>query len=135
MNWDQVEGQWKEIMGSVREKWAKITDDELKLIAGKKDRLLGKLQARYGKQKEAAEKELDAFIATIKPKQESQKTVWERIYVCIADAHDPACAAVNRDIAELAAQSGLGVHTKWRPRGGIDCCACFVSFGTILKYG
>ena len=68
MNWDQIEGQWKEIMGTVREKWAKITDDDLKLIAGKKDRLLGKLQSHYGKQKEVAEKELDEFIATIKPK-------------------------------------------------------------------
>ncbi|MEI8027353.1 MAG: CsbD family protein [Pseudomonadota bacterium] len=56
MNWDQVEGQWKEIKGKFREKWAKLTDDDLELIAGKKDRLLGKLQSHYGHQKDAAEK-------------------------------------------------------------------------------
>jgi len=43
MNWDQVEGQWKELKGSIREKWAQLTDDDLESIASKKDRLLGKL--------------------------------------------------------------------------------------------
>ena len=48
MNWDQVEGQWKGLKGQVRETWAKLTDDDIELIGGKKDRLLGKLQERYG---------------------------------------------------------------------------------------
>jgi len=65
MNWDQVEGQWKEIKGKVRERWGKLTDDDLELIAGKKDRLLGKLQGHYGQQKDAAEKELDEVISGI----------------------------------------------------------------------
>lgn len=62
MNWDQVEGQWKQLKGKVREKWAKLTDDDLELIGGKKDRLLGKLQERYGFEKDQAEKELDTYI-------------------------------------------------------------------------
>ena len=62
MNWDQVEGQWKSLKGVVREKWGKLTDDDFELIAGKKDRLLGKLQEHYGYQKESAEKEMDHFI-------------------------------------------------------------------------
>lgn len=66
MNWDQVEGQWKEFKGKVREKWAKLTDDDLESIAGKKEGLLGKLQTHYGKQKEATEKELDSVISGIK---------------------------------------------------------------------
>ena len=66
MNWDQVEGQWKELKGKVREKWAKLTDDDLEMIAGKKDRLLGKLQTYYGQQKAAAEKDIDGFILGIK---------------------------------------------------------------------
>lgn len=65
MNWDQVEGQWKDIKGIAREKWAKLTDDDLEGIAGKKDRLLGKLQTYYGHKKEAAEKEIDGFISDI----------------------------------------------------------------------
>ena len=65
MNWEQVEGQWKEIKGIVREKWGKLTDDDFESIAGKKDRLLGKVQTYYGHKKEAAEKEIDGFIAGI----------------------------------------------------------------------
>lgn len=62
MNWDQVEGQWKNIKGKVREKWAKLTDDDIESIAGKKDRLVGKIQERYGIEKENAEKDLDRYI-------------------------------------------------------------------------
>lgn len=64
MNWEQVEGQWQELKGVVREKWGKLTDDDYEVIAGKKDRLLGKLHVHYGLAKEDAEKELDAFIKT-----------------------------------------------------------------------
>jgi uncharacterized protein YjbJ (UPF0337 family) len=70
MNWDQVEGHWKEMRGKVREKWAKLTDDDLELIAGKKERLLGKLQIHYGKGKDDAEKELDSFLSAIGEKVE-----------------------------------------------------------------
>jgi uncharacterized protein YjbJ (UPF0337 family) len=65
MNWDQVEGQWKNLKGNIREKWAKFTDDDLELIAGKKDRLVGKLQERYGLAKDRAEAELDQYIASM----------------------------------------------------------------------
>ena len=70
MNWDQVEGKWKEMKGEVREKWGKLTDDDLEVIAGKRDRLSGQLQRRYGYAKEQAEKELDAFLHDLDaPKQ------------------------------------------------------------------
>jgi uncharacterized protein YjbJ (UPF0337 family) len=62
MNWDQVEGQWKDLKGTVREKWAKFTDDDVELIAGKKDRFVGKLQERYGLAKDRAEMEIDDYI-------------------------------------------------------------------------
>lgn len=62
MNWDQIEGQWKDLKGRIREKWAKLTDDDFESIGGKKDRLLGKLQERYGVQKERAETELSNFL-------------------------------------------------------------------------
>jgi uncharacterized protein YjbJ (UPF0337 family) len=65
MNWDQVEGQWKNLKGTIREKWGKFTDDDLETIAGKKDRLVGKLQERYGLEKERAEAELDQYIASM----------------------------------------------------------------------
>lgn len=61
MNWDSIKAQWKQFQGKVKEKWGKLTDDDLTVIAGKKDQLLGKLQERYGYEKEQAEKELDEF--------------------------------------------------------------------------
>lgn len=61
MNWDTVEGNWKQLKGKVREKWAKLTDDDFELIGGKKDQLVGKLQERYGYEKDEALREADAF--------------------------------------------------------------------------
>ena len=65
MNWDQIEGQWKQLAGKFRSKWAKLTDDDWSLIGSKKDQLVGKLQERYGQKKEDAEKEVDSFINSL----------------------------------------------------------------------
>ena len=59
MNWDQVAGNWKQFQGQVKEKWGKLTDDDLTVIGGKRDQLLGKIQERYGITKEEAQKEFD----------------------------------------------------------------------------
>ena len=67
MNWDQVQGTWKQMTGKVKEKWGKLTDDDLTVIAGKRDQLAGILQERYGYAKEQAEKELDEFMKGLKP--------------------------------------------------------------------
>jgi uncharacterized protein YjbJ (UPF0337 family) len=61
MNWDQIEGKWKQASGKVREKWGKLTDDDIQLIHGKKDQLVGKIQERYGIARDAAEKQVDEF--------------------------------------------------------------------------
>ena len=63
MNWEQVEGKWKQVKGSVREQWGKLTDDDIDRIAGRKDQLVGKIQERYGIAKEEAEKQADAWCA------------------------------------------------------------------------
>jgi uncharacterized protein YjbJ (UPF0337 family) len=65
MNWDQIQGNWKQFTGKVRQKWGKLTDDDLQVIAGKRDQLSGILQKKYGYQKEQAEKELDEFTKTL----------------------------------------------------------------------
>ena len=67
MNWDQVKGNWKQFTGKVKEKWGKLTDDDLTVIAGKRDQLVGLLQQRYGYEKGQAEKELDEFTRSLKP--------------------------------------------------------------------
>jgi uncharacterized protein YjbJ (UPF0337 family) len=64
MNWDQIKGNWKQLRGKVKAKWGKLTDNDLDVIAGKKDQLVGKLQKEYGYQKELAEKEIDEFCRT-----------------------------------------------------------------------
>lgn len=62
MNWDRVEGNWKQFKGTVKEKWGKLTDDDLEVIEGKRDQLTGKIQERYGIAKDAAEREVDEAL-------------------------------------------------------------------------
>jgi uncharacterized protein YjbJ (UPF0337 family) len=61
MNWDQIEGKWKQMRGSVQERWGKLTNDDLDRIAGRKDQLIGKVQERYGIAREEAEKQADEW--------------------------------------------------------------------------
>ena len=58
MNWDQVKGQWKQMKGAVGEQWGKLTNDDVEMIAGERDRLVGKIQERYGISKEEAERQI-----------------------------------------------------------------------------
>ena len=64
MNWDQIEGQWKQLKGTIREKWAKLTDSDFEEVKGKRDRLVGKVQEKYGCMKEDAERQVDEFAST-----------------------------------------------------------------------
>jgi uncharacterized protein YjbJ (UPF0337 family) len=62
MNWDRIEGNWKEFKGRVQQKWGKLTDDDLDLIEGKRTELAGRLQQRYGVAKDEAEREIDTWL-------------------------------------------------------------------------
>jgi uncharacterized protein YjbJ (UPF0337 family) len=66
MNWDQVEGKWKQFTGSARERWGKLTDDDWKTVGGKKDQLVGRIQERYGIAREAAEAQADEWSSKLK---------------------------------------------------------------------
>jgi len=66
MNWDQIAGNRKQVKGVVREKWGKLTDDDVDVIAGKRDILLGKIQERHGIAREEAEKQLKDWEASLK---------------------------------------------------------------------
>jgi uncharacterized protein YjbJ (UPF0337 family) len=63
MNWNQVQGNWKQIKGKAKQMWGNFTDDELDIIAGKRDELVGTLQAKYGYTWEKAEELADNWIA------------------------------------------------------------------------
>ena len=58
MNWDEVSGNWKQFKGKVKEKWGKLTNDDVDVVAGKRDQLVGKIQERYGMTRDAADKDL-----------------------------------------------------------------------------
>lgn len=58
MNEDRIKGNWKQFTGKVKEQWGKLTDDDLDVIAGKRDQMLGKLQERQGLARDAAEDQL-----------------------------------------------------------------------------
>lgn len=66
MNKDRWEGRWKQLKGEVRETFGKLSDDDIEHIAGKRERLLGRLQERYGETNEQAEKRLKAFEQRLK---------------------------------------------------------------------
>jgi uncharacterized protein YjbJ (UPF0337 family) len=61
MNSDTVKGQWKQLKGEVKKQWADLTDDDLLFIEGSRDNLVGRLQERYGKSRDAAEREVNDF--------------------------------------------------------------------------
>ncbi len=62
MNWDRVEGNWKQLKGKVIEKWGKLTDDDYDQIKGKREQLSGRIQERYGISKDEAEKQIDTWM-------------------------------------------------------------------------
>ena len=58
MNWDRIQGSWKQVTGQAKEQWGKLTDDDLDVVGGRRDQLAGKIQERYGVAKEDAEKQI-----------------------------------------------------------------------------
>jgi uncharacterized protein YjbJ (UPF0337 family) len=72
MNWDRIEGQWKTMKGKVRERWGKLTDDDMDVINGRRDQLVGRLQSTYGLAKDAAEKEVRAFEKSCDERDEAE---------------------------------------------------------------
>ena len=74
MNWDQIEGNWKQIKGKVKEKWGKFTDDELDVLAGKRDQLVGKIQERYGIAKTEAERQVEEFRKAYEAEYQKSKS-------------------------------------------------------------
>jgi uncharacterized protein YjbJ (UPF0337 family) len=67
MNWDRIEGNWKQFKGNAKQQWGKLTDDQLDVIAGKREQLGGKIQALYGFTKERTEVELDHWAKRNQP--------------------------------------------------------------------
>ena len=64
MNWDEINAKWMQFKGSAKQKWGKLTDDDLDYVAGTRDRLIGRLQEKYGMTKEEAERQAEEWFKT-----------------------------------------------------------------------
>jgi uncharacterized protein YjbJ (UPF0337 family) len=69
MNTDQMSGKWKQMKGAAKQHWGKLTDDDLEVIAGKREALIGKLQERYGMAKEEAQRKADEWLKSYSDEQ------------------------------------------------------------------
>jgi uncharacterized protein YjbJ (UPF0337 family) len=65
MNWTQMEGKWEQLKGDVKTQWAKLTEDDLAYVSGQRDKLVGKLQERYGMIREKAQEDVDAWFERV----------------------------------------------------------------------
>lgn len=73
MNWHTIEGNWKQFRGKIRQQWGKLTDDDLDRIAGKRTELIGRLQERYGKTREAADEMVGEWLDRVKAPSAEKK--------------------------------------------------------------
>jgi uncharacterized protein YjbJ (UPF0337 family) len=62
-NWDVIKGKWNQLRGEARVQWGKLTDDDWDQIAGERDKMIGRMQERYGWAREEAEREVDNFFS------------------------------------------------------------------------
>jgi uncharacterized protein YjbJ (UPF0337 family) len=65
MNWEHVKANWDQVRGHIKSQWGRLTDEDLKVIGGKWDELVGKIRHHYGYAKERAEREVDEFLKKI----------------------------------------------------------------------
>lgn len=63
MNWDRIEGSWKQLRGAVQKQWGQLTNDDLDVVEGRRDQLVGKIQERYGVAKDEAERQVDSWMS------------------------------------------------------------------------
>jgi uncharacterized protein YjbJ (UPF0337 family) len=65
MDWNRIEGSWKEMKGKIKQQWGNLTDSDIDRIAGKREELEGEIQRRYGLSKDAARQQVDQWMATL----------------------------------------------------------------------
>lgn len=65
MNWNQIEGNWNTFKAKARQKWGKLTDDDMAQIRGRREELVARLQKRYGDSQEEIERHVDEWLAAI----------------------------------------------------------------------
>src|SRR6516165_9447772 len=119
MNTDQLKGNWKQIVGKAKEKWGKLTDNDWKVVEGKRDQLVGRIQERYGIAREEAERQVSGL-------RENSR---ENLDQPLSHSRHPACTAAIHGIDGVSALGcGEGIQERGLNRD--------VPLGwVILKYG
>jgi len=69
MNWDKIEGAWKQFAGKAREQWGRLTDDDVAVIEGRREKLVGKIQERYGITRDEADREITEWLEMLEVSQ------------------------------------------------------------------
>lgn len=69
MNWDRIEGNWKQVMGKAREQWGKLSTDDIEVIGGRRDQLVGRIQERYGIARDVAQRQVDEWATALRDEQ------------------------------------------------------------------
>jgi uncharacterized protein YjbJ (UPF0337 family) len=69
MNWDRIEGNWKQVAGKARERWGELTDSDFHAIAGRREQLVGRIQERYGIARDEAQEQADEWAKALKEEE------------------------------------------------------------------
>jgi uncharacterized protein YjbJ (UPF0337 family) len=135
MNWDVIEGKWKQLKGGVKARWGKLTDNDLEQIQGNREKLVGKVQERYGHNREKAEKEVDEWQKQFQEMRENAEEMretdrvityaietdafgnrWIKCLICGLGSYNPhdveqrycgACHAFHDDLIKPTGVEGL----------------------------
>jgi uncharacterized protein YjbJ (UPF0337 family) len=105
MNWERVEGNWQDFQDKVLQHWSKLTNDDLNQVKGRRDALLGKLQARYGIARQAAEHQLEDWMRTVGEQTgaaiegaESMQGAYEHWFECMMDVQRQSIALTSESM-------------------------------------
>jgi len=90
MNWSQFEGRWNDVKGQVKERWGRLSDDDLTRVEGKRDRLVGLIQQKYGIAREKAEDEINDWATAAQGIFERAKDTMQQGYQSIREGYETA---------------------------------------------
>lgn len=102
MNWDQIEGSWKQLKGRVRERWGELTDDDIDRLGGSREQLVGLIQQRYGRSRDQVEREVDEWT----------DEVADNVRGFMAEGRERGESAMGRGGAEIDRGSDRGSRNE-----------------------
>jgi uncharacterized protein YjbJ (UPF0337 family) len=124
MDWDRIEGSWKQFRGKAKSHWRALTDDELRHIAGRQDALIGKLQERYGYSRDRARREVELWAATDvgnveRPARTGDALGLLHVVGNLNSAVHKSLKEHPRETLAVAAVVGFLLGALWRSRGRV----------------